>query len=112
MYPRVYGAADGMPAEECTGGFCPVGLKTKPGLLWFSTPKGIVVADASPRASDVIAPKALLEEVLLDGALDPAFETRRRSGGEAGEFPAVLPPKLKSRRSLRATTGSNSVTPG
>jgi len=45
IYPQVYGRADGLLSEECTGGFSPAGLRTKAGLLWFSTLKGIVVID-------------------------------------------------------------------
>ena len=35
VYPQVYGRAEGMPSEECTGGFYPAGLKTKSGRLCF-----------------------------------------------------------------------------
>ncbi len=67
VYPQVYGRAEGMPSEECTGGFCPAGVKTKSGRLCFSTMKGIIVAD--PRADDANAPAppVVVEEVLLDG---------------------------------------------
>ena len=41
VYPQVYGRAEGMPSEECTGGFYPAGLKTRSGRLCFSTLKGI-----------------------------------------------------------------------
>jgi signal transduction histidine kinase len=67
LYPQVYGKAEGMLSEECTGGFFPAGLKTKSRLLWFSTLKGIVVADPRPKAADVPAPAVLLEEMLVDG---------------------------------------------
>jgi ligand-binding sensor domain-containing protein/signal transduction histidine kinase len=73
VYPKVYGAAEGMLSEECASGYFPAGLRTRSGLLWFSTAKGIVVADARPRASDVIAPRAVLEEVFLDGVADAEF---------------------------------------
>ncbi|HZV36194.1 MAG TPA: two-component regulator propeller domain-containing protein, partial [Verrucomicrobiae bacterium] len=72
VYPQVYGRADGMLSEECTGGFYPAGLKTKSGLLWFSTLKGIVVADPK-RIAEGPAPTVLLEEVLLDGEPIPSF---------------------------------------
>ncbi|MEY2430017.1 MAG: hypothetical protein QOJ40_2902, partial [Verrucomicrobiota bacterium] len=41
--PSFYGRGEGMPSAECTGGFFPAGLKTKSGLLWFSTSMGAVV---------------------------------------------------------------------
>ena len=67
LYPQVYGRAEGMFSEECTGGFCPAGLKASSGLLWFPTTKGVVVADPRPRSSDVLPPQVLIEEVLVDG---------------------------------------------
>jgi len=45
IYPHVFGRMDGMMSEECTGGFYPAGLKTKSGLLWFSTLKGVAVVN-------------------------------------------------------------------
>lgn len=67
VYARCFGLADGMPSEECTGGFCPAGLKTRAGLLWFPTLKGVVVVD--PRALPQVAqpPHPVLEQVLVDG---------------------------------------------
>ena len=67
VYPRIYGRAEGMLSEECTGGFCPAGLRTKSDLLWSSTLKGIVAVDPRPRTTDAPAPSIVLEEVLVDG---------------------------------------------
>jgi len=67
LYPHVYGHDEGLPSEECTSGFYPAGLKTRDGLLWFSTLKGIVVADPHPRPVGTVAPRAVLDEVTLDG---------------------------------------------
>ncbi|HET7624067.1 MAG TPA: two-component regulator propeller domain-containing protein, partial [Verrucomicrobiae bacterium] len=90
IYPKIFGLADGMLSEECTSGFFPAGLKIKPGLLWFSTAKGIVVADARPHAADVIAPRAVVEEMLLDGVGFAGFQptemserSPRANGGKA-----------------------------
>jgi ligand-binding sensor domain-containing protein/signal transduction histidine kinase len=69
VYPQVYGRTDGMLSEECTGGFCPAGLKTRSGLLWFSTLKGIVVADPRPQAAPAPPPPVVLEETLVDGTV-------------------------------------------
>src|SRR5208282_3549054 len=67
LYPQVYGLAEGMPAEECTSGFWPAGLKSQSGLLWFSTVNGVVVID--PRQNTPHPGNALvvLEEILVDG---------------------------------------------
>jgi ligand-binding sensor domain-containing protein/signal transduction histidine kinase len=73
IYPLVYGRTEGMLSEECTGGFSPAGLKSRSGLLWFTTLKGIVVVDPRPHIADTAAPTVVLEEVLLDGVPDPEF---------------------------------------
>ena len=67
VYPQLYGRAEGMPEEQCTGGFCPAGLKAKSGRLWFSTLRGVVVVDPRPQRTDAPAPTVLLEQVLVDG---------------------------------------------
>lgn len=70
VHPRAYGTSDGMPAEECSGGFCPAGLRTKAGLLCFSTVKGLVLLD--PGAHVKALPRtALLEEILVNGQVQP-----------------------------------------
>jgi ligand-binding sensor domain-containing protein/signal transduction histidine kinase len=66
VYAKLFGLADGMLAEECTGGFCPAGLRTKSGLLWFSTLKGLVVIDPQTVPAVTQPPKPMLEEVLVD----------------------------------------------
>lgn len=65
LYPQVYGRADGMLSEECSGGF-PAGLKSRSGLLWFSTLKGIVIIDPHNIVSSP-APVMILEQTLVDG---------------------------------------------
>jgi ligand-binding sensor domain-containing protein/signal transduction histidine kinase len=67
LYAQVYGHNEGLPSEECTSGFYPSGLKTHDGLLWFSTLKGIVVADPRRRQGDTSAPSVVLDEVRVDG---------------------------------------------
>ncbi|MDB6038824.1 MAG: putative two-component system sensor kinase, partial [Verrucomicrobiales bacterium] len=62
-----YGKGDGMESLECTGGFHPAGLRSRDGILWFSTVKGLVRIDpASSTARNEAAP-ALIEELLVDG---------------------------------------------
>jgi signal transduction histidine kinase/ligand-binding sensor domain-containing protein len=67
VYPQLFGRPDGMFSEECTGGFCPAGLKTKSGRLWFPTLKGVVVAEPPPPTEDALVAPILVEEVLVDG---------------------------------------------
>jgi signal transduction histidine kinase/ligand-binding sensor domain-containing protein len=71
VYPQVYGHEEGLPSEECTSGFYPAGLKTRSGMLWFSTLKGIVVTDPRPRPANNSAPAVVLDEVTLDGMPAP-----------------------------------------
>jgi signal transduction histidine kinase/streptogramin lyase len=69
VYPQVYGRAEGMPSEECTGGFYPAGLKTKSGWLCFSTLKGLVVMNPPAQQAGVPLPAVVLEETLIDGVV-------------------------------------------
>ncbi len=75
-----------MLSEECTGGFYPAGLKTRSGLLWFSTSKGVVVIDPRVQPAATPMPNTVLEEVLVDGVPDPLFHvSTKKSTGENGE---------------------------
>jgi len=67
VYTRVYGVNDGMPAEECSGGFCPAGLKTHEGLVCFSTVKGLVFLNPREPSPSAAAPEVLIEDVLVNG---------------------------------------------
>jgi len=65
--PKIFNPADGMPSEECTGGFCPVGLKSQSGLLWFPTTKGVAVIAPQSWPVEKPLPSTVIEEILLDG---------------------------------------------
>ncbi len=67
VMPVVYGKAEGMESLECTGGFCPAGLKTRDGRLWFSTIKGLVVVDPKTISSNSVPPAPEIEELRVDG---------------------------------------------
>jgi ligand-binding sensor domain-containing protein/signal transduction histidine kinase len=67
IYSRLFGRAEGMLSEECSGGFYPAGLKSHSGQLWFSTMKGAVVVDPQAHATNVSPPAVVLEELLVDG---------------------------------------------
>jgi ligand-binding sensor domain-containing protein/signal transduction histidine kinase len=85
VYPQIYGRADGMLSEECTGGFCPAGLKTKSGLLWFSTLKGIAVVDPRLQQTRSASTDVILEEVLVDGLLITNFPAAGPATATPGE---------------------------
>ena len=86
VHPRAFGLNDGMPAEECSGGSCPAGLKTRSGQLCFSTVRGVVLIDPRQQDVNVRAPRVLLEEVSVGGKL----QTLARRPGNAAE--EDLPP--------------------
>lgn len=65
--PKIFNHADGMPSEECTGGFCPGALKSQSGLLWFSTTKGVAVIAPQSWPVEKPLPGTVIEEILLDG---------------------------------------------
>ena len=106
VYPRVYGRAEGMLSEECTGGFFPAGLKTKSGLLWFSTLKGVVVADPHHHTADAPAPAVVLEETLVDGVPNRDL----RSPPSVGRTSPVtgLPPET-AEAALRISPGRHRI---
>ncbi len=67
VHPKIFNHADGMPSDECTGGFCPAALKSRSGLLWFPSTKGITVISPQSWPAQDHAPAAVIEEILLDG---------------------------------------------
>jgi ligand-binding sensor domain-containing protein/signal transduction histidine kinase len=106
VYPQLFGRAEGMLSEDCTGGFCPAGLKTHSGLLWFSTLKGVVVVDPRVQPTTTPMPNTVLEEVLVDGVPDPmlhatSLKTARGNGQPANEISQL--------EALRITPGKHRV---
>ena len=98
VYPQVYGRANGMLSEECTGGFCPAGLKTRSGLLWFSTLKGIAVVDPRLQETRSSSPRVLLEQISVDGVVLTNFETavsEFETPGEKSGVAAAAAPVLR-----------------
>ena len=80
LHPRTYGLNAGMPAEECSSGFCPAGLKTRSGLVCFSTVKGLVFLDPSKQENGAPPPEVLLEEVLVNGKVQELVPAAARPG--------------------------------
>lgn len=83
LHPKIFNHADGMPSEECTGGFCPAALKSRSGLLWFPLTKGVAVIAPQSWPVEKPLPGAVIEEISLDGV--PAS-----AGSEAAKF--TIPP--------------------
>ena len=71
IHSSVFGINDGMLAEECSGGFCPAGLKTRSGLIGISTVKGLVFLNPDEQRDESPPPRVLLEEILVNGKLQP-----------------------------------------
>jgi signal transduction histidine kinase len=94
IYPQSYGRADGMASEECTGGFCPAGLKTKAGQLWFSTLKGIVTVDPKARLAETPPPLVALEETLIDG-VPVRLNSASQITGDSQSPPTPQPPHIQ-----------------
>jgi ligand-binding sensor domain-containing protein/signal transduction histidine kinase len=102
LHPRAFGINDGMPAEECSSGFSPAGLKTQAGLVCISTVKGLVFFDPRNQVTNSSPPTVLLEEVLVNGqVLQPVIEpptpqqpgsTRTDSESAPSAGQVILPP--------------------
>src|SRR5262249_54101260 len=91
---------EGMPAEECSSGFCPAGLKTRSGLVCISTVKGLVFFDPKHQGSPVPPPQAIIGEILVNGELlrtkgselrTPAKSTAQATPSFSAEASIVLP---------------------
>ena len=105
VYPRLFGRAEGMLSEECTGGFCPAGLKSKSGLLWFSTLKGVAVVNPRVLPTIIAIPNTVLEEVLVDGVPVPVLHVsnpKTEQNGQPGQG-------ASQRETLRITPGKHRV---
>jgi diguanylate cyclase (GGDEF)-like protein len=63
----VYGAADGMPGRQCSGGSQPNAWRTPDGRLWFATNKGLALFDPRRTAPLSLAPPVAIESVHVDG---------------------------------------------
>ncbi len=86
IHPRAFGVNEGMPVEECSSGFSPAGLKTKSGMVCFSTVRGLVLLDPHRQETNVPPPGVLLEEVLVNGrAVAPQASPAGRSDLGAAE---------------------------
>ena len=72
LHPLNLGEEDGMEVEECSGGTNPSSLKSRTGLLYFSTLKGIVVVDPKRFRKRGAPPSVVIEELLINGQVAPS----------------------------------------
>lgn len=89
---RLFGRTAGMRAAECNGGLAPSGWRTRDGLLWFPTTEGVVALDPRADFEEPPAPRAKLEQVLVNRRLVEAEEESswpRGSGEVEFQFSAV-----------------------
>ncbi len=64
---KVFSWKDGMPSNECNGGFQKAALKTRDGRLMFPTIKGIAVMDPSVKKEIPVVPQPVITSVTVDG---------------------------------------------
>lgn len=88
VHSRSFGINDGMLAEECSGGFCPAGLKTKSGLICLSTVRGVVFINPEEERNETPPPRVLLEESLVNG------RPQTPSPGKIDTDGQPMPPRL------------------
>ena len=103
IYPQLFRRSEGMLSEECTGGFCPAGLKTKSGMLWFSTMKGVAVVDPRLLPSESLMPTTVLEEVAVDGSMTANSAFPAAEAGKTAQAPLVRLTPGKHRVEFRFT---------
>ncbi len=84
--PVIFGPADGLPGRETATGSHPSAWRSRGGLLWFATPKGLVEVDPAHFAINKVAPPVALERFAVDDVdqqLNPAAQMLRVAAGHA-----------------------------
>jgi len=95
LHPLNLGTEDGMLSEQCSSGYGPSALKSRSGLLYFCTLKGIVVLDPKRFESHEAPPTVVIEKVLVNSHVMPAAALDLYGQSGSGNQPAqkiVLPP--------------------
>jgi ligand-binding sensor domain-containing protein/signal transduction histidine kinase len=91
LHPHALGEDDGMPTEECSFGFCPSGLKTRDGLVCFSTVQGLVLVDPRRQGPEGPVPQVLVEELLVNGQPHSSSADSESHASAAWETRLVVP---------------------
>lgn len=103
---KVYSWKDGMPSNECNGGFQKAGIKTSDGKLLFPTIKGIAVLDPANAKERPFMTSPVISEVYIDGVKQnpgQAFELKPGTSKIRIEYTAPsfsVPEKIKFRYRL------------
>jgi signal transduction histidine kinase len=67
----VFGAADGLRSREMASNSHPSAWRSRDGLLWFTTPKGLVEADPAHFHVNTLPPPVALERFIVDDVPQP-----------------------------------------
>lgn len=91
---------DGMPAQECTGGYQPAGCRLRDGRICWPTPKGVAIVQPAGLALHSTPPRVTIEEILVDGELRRDVPV---SAAAVAPAPALDIPPGKQRLEFRFT---------
>ncbi len=93
VHPLILNRSDGLPSEQCMRGFS-AGLKSRSGLLHFSTSRGIVIVNPNQSWTNSSVPAVWLETMLVDGAVYHArVQPANRHPAPAGERDELAQPR-------------------
>jgi len=101
-----YGAADGMKSSECSYGAQTPGCRTRDGLLWFPTTRGVVAVDPAEVNFNFLPPPVAIEQLIVDDVALPPTENlelppgRRRIAFHFTGLSLLVPEKVQFRYRL------------
>ena len=82
-----YGTADGMKSSECSYGAQTPGCRTRDGLLWFPTTRGVVAVDPGETNFNFLPPPVAIEQLVVDDSeLPPTDNLELPPGRRRIEF--------------------------
>ena len=87
IHLTAYGRYDGLPSEECSGGYQPAAWRTRDGRLLFCTLNGVVSVKPDEVSANSLPPLVVIEQALVDGE-PQAVEARRNGAGSR----LIVPP--------------------
>ena len=82
-----YGRYDGLPSEECSGGYQPAACRTRDGRLLFSTLNGVVSVKPNEVSANSLPPLVVIEQALVDGTIQSVSPS-----GKGSERMLMIPP--------------------
>ncbi len=81
VHPQRFTRSEGMPSDETNGGAQPAGWKDAAGRLWIPTIEGLTSVDPAALESRREAPRARIDQVLVDGQEVPSTGTLHLAPG-------------------------------